>query len=129
MSRARPETGDLALELEYDRLAERAHAVLIALIALLSFAVVPNWPYVALVYSTQVVSHPLSLLGYSVLYTALLGLAMGVSAILPRFEASFRPRGFRTSREARHIEIDMFLALSLLSVMAMALLALSLQLG
>ena len=104
----------LAHFFEYEYFIENTARYMIGFIFALSIFFLSNWINAARIYREMPSYYGFYVLGLSILATSLTLLALIVAFLIPRFEESFQPRGFRrvlSKGREKHIVVAVVLAI------------------
>ncbi|MCD6301754.1 MAG: hypothetical protein J7L82_06790 [Staphylothermus sp.] len=102
--------------LEYDYLIDKASKIILGLVFLLTIIIIPDWTRTLYNYSINPYTYGIQYIGLSILITVLLLLAALTAFIIPHLSPTFRPTGFRRTRDERMLSIYLTLTSTLLSI-------------
>lgn len=120
MSRRRIRKELVSHLLEYEYFIEKASSLMVGFVLLLIVIVVPNWPITFKKYGAGPTSIALRDIGLSMFITMLLLMAGFTAILVPHFEPYLRPKGFRTLKDKRTLNMYLALITGLLSVVVLA---------
>ena len=102
--------------LEYDYLIEKASKIIILLVTLSTIAIIPDWARTLYNYSMNPYAYGLQYIGLSILVTVLVLVSASTAFVIPHLSPTFRPTGFRKTRDKRMLSIYLTLTSTLLSI-------------
>ncbi len=102
--------------LEYDYLIEKASKIIIVLVTLSTIAIIPDWARTLYNYSMNPYAYGLQYIGLSILVTVLVLMSASTAFVIPHLSPTFRPTGFRKTRDKRMLSIYLTLTSTLLSI-------------
>ncbi len=102
--------------LDYDYLIEKASKIIIVLVTLSTIAIIPDWTRTLYNYSMNPYAYGLQYIGLSILVTVLVLVSASTAFIIPHLSPTFRPTGFRKTRDKRMLSIYLTLTSTLLSI-------------
>ncbi len=102
--------------LEYDYLIEKASKIIIVLVTLLTIAIIPDWARTLYNYSMNPYAYGLQYIGLSILITVLVLVSASTAFVIPHLSPTFRPTGFRKTRDKRMLSIYLTLTSTILSI-------------
>jgi uncharacterized membrane protein len=102
--------------MEYEYFIDKASSFIVALTVLVLIIIIPNWPATLSGYSTNPSPESLHEIGVSTLITALVLMAATIAYLIPHFEPTLRPHGFKTLRDKRMLNLYLAIIVGLLAV-------------
>ncbi len=102
--------------LEYEYFIEKALSMIIGFVILALLIILPNWPLVLYEYIQSPSAFTLRNIGISMMITMLILTALFTAYLIPHFDPTLRPHGFRATRDKRMLNIYLALISSLLAI-------------
>ncbi len=114
-------------DFEHRYFGEGIGRYVLAILFFITLIVLADWPRSVQQYLSMPSTQGFYYLGLSIAATVLIVMALSIAWILPHFEPSLRPKGFRRTLDKRTLTLMLTLTLSILFVVGTALLLISIS--
>ncbi len=114
----------LSYILEFDYVIEKSSKLVLALFGLMIIAIVPGWVRALTVYFENYGLTSIQVIGVPLVVTVVMLLSLFIAFVIPHFEPSLQPKGFRSLKETGVTRIYLTLIVGLLGLTILSILLL-----
>ncbi len=114
----------LSYILEFDYAIEKSSKLVLALFGLMIIAIVPGWVRALTVYFENYGLTSIQVIGVPLVVTVVMLLSLFIAFVIPHFEPSLQPKGFRSLKETGVARIYLTLIVGLLGLTILSILLL-----
>ncbi len=114
----------LSYILEFDYVIEKSSKLVLALFGLMIIAIVPGWVRALTVYFENYGLTSIQVIGVPLVVTVVMLLSLFIAFVIPHFEPSLQPKGFRSLKETGVARIYLTLIVGLLGLTILSILLL-----
>ncbi len=114
----------LSYILEFDYVIEKSSKLVLALFGLMIIAIVPGWVRALTVYFENYGLTSIQVIGAPLVVTVVMLLSLFIAFVIPHFEPSLQPKGFRSLKETGVARIYLTLIVGLLGLTILSILLL-----
>ncbi len=114
----------LSYILEFDYVIEKSSKLVLALLGLVIIAIVPGWVRALTVYFENYGLTSIQVIGVPLVVTVVMLLSLFIAFVIPHFEPTLQPKGFRSLKETGVARIYLTLIVGLLGLTILSILLL-----
>ncbi len=114
----------LSYILEFDYVIEKSSKLVLALFGLIIIAIVPGWVRALTVYFENYGLTSIQVIGVPLVVTVVMLLSLFIAFVIPHFEPTLQPKGFRSLKERGVARIYLTLIVGLLDLTILSILLL-----
>ncbi len=114
----------LSYILEFDYVIEKSSKLVLALFGLMIIAIVPGWVRALTVYFENYGLTSIQVIGVPLVVTVVMLLSLFIAFVIPHFEPTLQPKGFRSLKETGVARIYLTLIVGLLGLTILSILLL-----
>ncbi len=114
----------LSYILEFDYVIEKSSKLVLALLGLVIIAIVPGWVRALTVYFENYGLTGIQVIGVPLVVTVVMLLSLFIAFVIPHFEPTLQPKGFRSLKETGVARIYLTLIVGLLGLTILSILLL-----
>lgn len=114
----------LSYILEFDYVIEKSSKLVLALFGLMIIAIVPGWVRALTVYFENYGLTSIQVIGVPLVITVVMLLSLFIAFVIPHFEPSLQPKGFKSLKETGVARIYLTLIVGLLGLTILSILLL-----